>query len=124
MGDTGIEPVTSSVSTKRSTPELTARGEDCSAPVPACKGRTDPAGPASDPVSHAERVLSVPVFFDDAIGYWTGEYDLGLVDRVTAEWPAPPSITWSYEGGRIRLRGPQPELDRLAERWLSAGLFE
>lgn len=51
--------------------------------------------------------LTAPQFFDQTIGYWTGEPDLELLARALAAVPQDPRIERETDGGCVTLRGPR-----------------
>lgn len=69
-----------------------------------------------------ELVLRVPVRFDPAIGYWTGELDAELLARALAEAAPHPGVGVELHADEVRLRGPAAAVGRLAERLRAAGL--
>ena len=66
--------------------------------------------------------LTAPQFFDQTIGYWTGEPDLELLARALAEVPQDPSIERESEGGSVTLRGPREAVLSEALALRDAGL--
>ena len=115
VGDTGIEPVTSSVSGKRSPAELNARGGSgnrtrvqgfagpClshSATPPDCSTLADPTGP-NGPSKPPNRFRA-----DDGIR--TRDPHLGKVMRYQLRYVRAPEVSFSVLGASSMLHGRSP----------------
>lgn len=51
--------------------------------------------------------LSAPQFFDQTIGYWTGEPDRDLLARALGEVPQDPRVEREVTEASVTLRGPR-----------------
>jgi hypothetical protein len=66
--------------------------------------------------------LTAPQFFDQTIGYWTGEPDRDLLARALAEVPQDPTVEREMADGSITLRGPREAVLSEATALRDAGL--
>jgi hypothetical protein len=66
--------------------------------------------------------LTAPQFFDQTIGYWTGEPDRDLLARALAEVPQDPTVERETADGVITLCGPREAVLSEALALRDAGL--
>lgn len=74
-------------------------------------------------MSMSELRLQAPLWFDESIGYWTGEADLAALRRALLAVPPEPGVERAVSGGAVLLRGPEQAVLREAVRLREAGLL-
>jgi hypothetical protein len=66
--------------------------------------------------------LTAPQFFDQTIGYWTGEPDRELLARAQAQVPQDPAVEREVADASVTLRGPREAVLSEALALRAAGL--
>lgn len=67
--------------------------------------------------------LLAPFFFDQSIGYWTGEPDREALARALAAVPEHPLVERVVTDADVLLRGPEEEVREQARLLREAGLM-
>jgi hypothetical protein len=70
-----------------------------------------------------EVALSAPLFFDESIGYWTGEPDRDALERALEAVVPNPSVERTVTPEGVLLRGPEAPVLEEAARLRKAGLL-
>ena len=86
-------------------------------------------GPAGREVSEGagktevlELRLQAPFWFDQTIGYWTGERDLSLLHGALAAVAAEPGVQRRVQGGVVQLAGTPDAVRSHAAELIALGL--
>ena len=69
-----------------------------------------------------EITLTAPFYFDQGIGYWTGDPDQEALARALAAVPQHPEVEREMLEDRVILRGPQEAVLEEAHLLREAGL--
>ena len=69
-----------------------------------------------------EITLHAPLYFDQSIGYWTGEPDREALARALAAVPQSPEVEREVTETGVLLSGPEEAVQEEARRLREAGL--